>query len=72
MVAIRGKKNLIPEPRSRFLKVACPECANEMVIFDRCSTVIKCDKCGAKVADPTGGKAKIYGNVIEVLDKKQR
>ncbi len=59
---------MIPYPRSHFVKVRCPKCGNEMVIFDRASTVVKCPVCGEVVAEPTGGKARIKGEIIGVLD----
>ena len=57
-----------PMPSSHFIKVTCPECKNAQTIFDKASTTIKCNQCGALISEPTGGKAKIYGEIIEVLD----
>lgn len=61
------KKSLIPKPRSLFIKVRCKKCNNEQVIFDRCSMIIKCKVCDEKLAEPTGGKAKINGDIVQVL-----
>ncbi|ADC65930.1 Ribosomal protein S27E [Ferroglobus placidus DSM 10642] len=55
------------ETRSKFLRVKCPDCENEQVIFDRPSTVVKCLICGRTLAEPTGGKGKIKAEVLEVL-----
>ncbi len=49
-----------------FVKVKCPDCGNEQVIFLRASTVVKCQVCGATIATPTGGKADIRGEIVEV------
>lgn len=49
-----------------FIKVAC-ECKNEQVIFAKASTPIKCLVCGKALAQPTGGKAAILGEQVEVL-----
>ncbi len=57
----------IPTPRSRFVRVECPKCGHIQIIFDRAATVVKCQKCGEVLAEPTGGKARIYGKVVEVL-----
>ncbi|NPA74592.1 MAG: 30S ribosomal protein S27e [Euryarchaeota archaeon] len=49
-----------------FVKVKCSDCGNEQVIFLRASTVVKCHVCGATIATPTGGKADIRGEIVEV------
>jgi len=57
----------VPYPRTKFLKVKCPSCNNEQIIFDSAKTVVKCNVCGAELAKPRGGKAKILGEILEVL-----
>ena len=54
--------------RSRFLKVQCSDCGNEQTVFDRASNKVKCLVCDKLVAEPSGGKAKIQGEVTQVLD----
>ena len=49
-----------------FVKVKCPDCGNEQIVFIRASTQVKCQVCGATIAIPTGGKANIRGEIIEV------
>ncbi len=49
-----------------FIKVKCPDCGNEQIIYVRASTVVRCHVCGATLAVPTGGKAEIKGEVVEV------
>ncbi len=49
-----------------FVKVKCPDCGNEQIVFLRASTVVKCQVCGATIATPTGGKADIRGEIVEV------
>ncbi|MGQ4833311.1 MAG: 30S ribosomal protein S27e [Candidatus Asgardarchaeia archaeon] len=60
------KKMLIPQPRSRFLKVKC-ECGNEQIVFNRSSTKVTCNVCGKVLVEPTGGKSIIKAEIIEVL-----
>ena len=60
------KKLLIPQPRSRFLKVKC-ECGNEQIVFDRSSTKVVCNVCGRTLVEPTGGKSRILAEIIETL-----
>jgi len=57
----------IPTPRSRFLRVKCPKCGAVHIVFDRAATVVRCLSCGEVLAVPTGGKAKILGEIVEVL-----
>ena len=49
-----------------FIKVHC-ECKNEQVVFAKASTPITCLVCGKQLAKPTGGKASILGQQVEVL-----
>ena len=56
------------EPTSKFVKVRCPKCKNEQIIFGKCSSAIKCLVCGKVLAEPTGGKTKIKSRILEVLE----
>jgi len=60
---VKKTKILFPTPKSKFLKVKCPDCNNEQVIFSHPSTIVHCNVCGRVLAEPTGGKGKIYGTV---------
>ncbi|MEM2816594.1 MAG: 30S ribosomal protein S27e [Candidatus Bathyarchaeia archaeon] len=60
-------EKLIPSPRSRFLRVKCLKCGNEQIIFSHATNIVNCNVCGAELAGPSGGKANIKGEVIEVL-----
>ncbi|OLS32999.1 MAG: 30S ribosomal protein S27e [Candidatus Heimdallarchaeota archaeon AB_125] len=57
----------IPYPTTKFLKVKCTSCSNEQVIFDSAKIVVKCNVCEEDLAQPRGGKAKILGEIVEVL-----
>ena len=56
------------EPKSKFIKVRCAKCKNEQVIFGNAAQVVKCLVCSKELAYPTGGKSRISGRVIEVLE----
>ncbi|MBS7609682.1 30S ribosomal protein S27e [Candidatus Bathyarchaeota archaeon] len=58
---------LIPKPRSRFLRIKCNSCGNEQIIFDRAAMVVKCRICDSILAEPQGGKADIKAEILEVL-----
>ncbi len=64
---MKKKRILIPMPRSSFLRVKCPSCGNEQVVFDHATFPVKCFVCGSLLAVPTGGKAKILGEIVRVL-----
>jgi len=61
-------ERLLPRPRSKFLRVKCPDCGNEQVVFSQVTSVVKCNICGAVLAEPAGGKAKIKGEVVTALE----
>ena len=63
-----SKKELIPKPQSRFLKVKCGKCGNEQAVFERGSMIIKCNVCDEVLAEPSGGKIKIKAEVTQVLE----
>jgi small subunit ribosomal protein S27e len=58
----------IRENVSKFIKIRCPKCKNEQIIFGKSATDVKCLVCGRSLASPTGGKAKIKARVLEVLE----
>jgi len=53
-----------------FVRVACQACEHEQTIFGKASTTISCDGCGEDLATPTGGKATIHGEIIEVVEER--
>ncbi len=61
------RRELIPKPESNFVRVKCPKCGNEQVIFDRPSLAPRCSVCEEVLAEPTGGKAKIKAEILQVL-----
>lgn len=58
----------IPKPRSLFLQVKCPDCGNEQVIFSSVASIVRCNICGSTLAEPTGGKANIKGEVVNIFE----
>ncbi len=64
----RFNKILIPQPRTKFLRVRCPECGNEQVTYSHASIVVRCLVCGRVLGQPTGGKAKFAGHVLKTLE----
>mgnify|MGYP002400192905 CR=1 FL=1 len=58
---------LIPEPKSKFLRVKCIDCSSEQIIFGCATSQIKCETCGKIIAEPSGGKTKIKTKIVSVL-----
>ena len=55
------------EPSSKFIKVRCPKCKNEQIVFGKVSSHVTCLVCG-RIVEPTGGKAKVKARILEVLE----
>lgn len=54
--------------RSRFVKVKCPDCENEQLIFEKASSIVACVVCSHVLATPTGGKAEIKADIIAAFE----
>ncbi len=54
--------------RSRFVKVKCPDCENEQVVFENASSTVNCVVCSKVLASPAGGKAEIQAEVLETFE----
>jgi len=55
------------EMTSKFIKVRCPKCKNEQIIFGKPATTVKCLVCNKIIAESTGGKGKVKARILEVL-----
>ncbi|HRR55160.1 MAG TPA: 30S ribosomal protein S27e [Candidatus Methanomethylicus sp.] len=62
---MKRKDMLTPVPRSDFLRVQCPECGNEQIVFSNVASVVKCSICGKELALPTGGKSRILSDKVK-------
>ncbi len=58
----------LKEPTSKFIKIRCPKCKNEQIIFGKAATKVRCLVCDKNVAEPTGGKSRIKARILEVLE----
>ena len=58
----------IKEPTSKFVKVRCPKCKNEQIIFGKAGSEVKCLVCGRVLSEPLGGKGKVKARILEVLE----
>ncbi|MCD6226454.1 MAG: 30S ribosomal protein S27e [Candidatus Aenigmarchaeota archaeon] len=61
------RRTMYQKKESKFLKVICPKCKNEQIIFNKASTKVKCLVCGNILAENTGGKSIIKAKIVKVL-----
>lgn len=70
MENLQKKKNdseLIPKPKTSFLKVKCASCGSEQKIFSAASRKVNCLACNKTLAEPAASKVKMKTTTIEVL-----
>jgi small subunit ribosomal protein S27e len=48
--------------------VKCLKCGNEQLLYSNPVNKVTCNVCGETLAEPTGGKANIKGEVMAVLE----
>ena len=41
---------------------------NEQVIFGKASSEVKCIACETVISEPSGGKSRIKGKIVEILN----
>ena len=58
----------IRQPTSKFIKIRCPKCKNEQIMFGKSASKVECLVCGKILAESTGGKSKIKARILEVLE----
>lgn len=63
----RVKKG-VQAPRSRFIKVKCPDCDSEQLTFDRAAIRVNCQACGATLVEPTGGLARLNTKSVTPIE----
>ena len=61
-------EEIVQETKSKFIKVRCPKCKNEQVVFGKPASIIKCLVCDKVLIDPTGGKGSVKARILEVLE----
>ena len=54
-----------------FYTVRCPDCGNEQVVFGKVATDVACAVCGHGLAEPTGGKADIEGEIVDIVEARE-
>lgn len=50
-----------------FVRVQCVDCDNEQVLYSHASIEVNCEVCGKTLASPSGGKADINTEILEIV-----
>lgn len=58
----------IPKPSSKFLKIVCDECGETQIIYSHATTTVTCNSCGNTIAESTGSKAIMKGNISGTVE----
>ena len=59
---------LIPNPKSEYYNVKCTKCDGKTIIYSHTTTDLYCKSCNELLAQRSGGRAKILGEIISNLD----
>jgi small subunit ribosomal protein S27e len=62
------KTDLTKETSSKFIRIRCPKCKNEQVMFGKSASKVGCLVCGRTLAEPKGGRSKVKARVLEILE----
>jgi small subunit ribosomal protein S27e len=57
----------IKKGEAKFIRVICPKCKNEQIIYGKSTTKVECLVCSRELAEPTGGKSVIKSKIVEVI-----
>lgn len=61
-------EKLIPRPKSSFVRIKCPKCGNEQLVFGSAVNKVVCNVCGVELLKPSGGKAVLKGEILAVYE----
>ncbi|MEM0380491.1 MAG: 30S ribosomal protein S27e [Desulfurococcaceae archaeon] len=64
---MKKRKILIPQPKSKFLKLQCKICGSDNIVFSHATFPARCKICGTILVKPTGGKAIILRDRAEII-----
>jgi small subunit ribosomal protein S27e len=53
-----------------FVRVKCPDCENEQIVFGKASSEVACAVCGHVLSHPTGGLSAIDAEVLETVEAR--
>ena len=50
-----------------FIKIKCPDCANEQIAYRKAASKVTCHVCGTTLVVPKGGVGDVKGEILEVV-----
>ena len=53
-----------------FYRLACPDCSNEQIVFEKAASAVGCHVCGHTLVEPTGGTATLEGEIVETVEAR--
>ena len=62
------EKDLVPRPKTKFLKVKCSGCGNEQIIFNAASSKVKCLVCNQILAESGASRINLKAKVVKELE----
>ena len=68
VVVMTEWEKLIPRSGSSFVRVKCLKCGNEQIVFSSVSNRVNCNVCGIELAESSGGKSKIKGEIVAIFE----
>ncbi len=59
----------VPKSKTRFLKVKCPGCGNEQIVFSAASSNVKCLVCNKELAKSSASGIKLKSKLVKELSE---
>ncbi|HZX19841.1 MAG TPA: 30S ribosomal protein S27e [archaeon] len=59
---------LIPKPKTKFLRLKCPSCGNEQNVFSAASSKVKCLVCATSLAETTASRIKVKAKILKEFE----
>lgn len=63
-----SNNNLIPQPKTKFIRVKCSGCGNEQTIFNSAASDVKCNACNQLLAKSKASKIELKAKVLKEMD----
>jgi len=60
--------NLIPQPKTKFIRVKCSGCGNEQTIFNAASSDVKCNACNQLLAKSKASRVELKAKVVKEME----
>ncbi|MFH1240312.1 MAG: 30S ribosomal protein S27e [Candidatus Diapherotrites archaeon] len=60
--------NLIPNPKTKFIRVKCSGCGNEQTIFNSAASDVKCNACNQLLAKSKSSRIELKAKVVKEME----